>query len=104
MSSVCSLRVKPRGLIGRRATDPSVPGFSAGGFLPELRRRYHATSVTSFVISGCFTGLAGALWAPLNGLTTPDILYWPFSGEIVFMTVLGGFRRYGNGSVGRTFC
>ena len=23
-----------------------------------------------------------------------DILYWPFSGEIVFMTVLGGFRTF----------
>ena len=48
----------------------------------------------AFVISGLFTGLAGALWVPLNGLTTPDILYWPFSGEIVFMTVLGGFRTF----------
>jgi branched-chain amino acid transport system permease protein len=48
----------------------------------------------AFVISGFFTGLAGALWVPLNGLTTPDILYWPFSGEIVFMTVLGGFRTF----------
>lgn len=48
----------------------------------------------AFVISGCFTGLAGILWVPLNGLTTPDILYWPFSGEIVFMTVLGGFRTF----------
>ena len=41
-----------------------------------------------------FTGLAGALWVPLNGLTTPDILHWTFSGEIVFMTVLGGFRSF----------
>jgi branched-chain amino acid transport system permease protein len=30
----------------------------------------------------------------LNGLTTPDILYWPFSGEIVFLTVLGGFGTF----------
>src|SRR5262249_23627492 len=48
----------------------------------------------AFMISGAFTGLAGVLWVPLNGLTTPDILYWPFSGEIVFMTVLGGFRTF----------
>ena len=48
----------------------------------------------AFIISGFFTGLAGALWVPLNGLTTPDILYWPFSGELVFMTVLGGFRTF----------
>ena len=37
---------------------------------------------------------------PLNGLTTPDILYWPFSGEIVFMTVLGGFRTFTGPIVG----
>ncbi len=48
----------------------------------------------AFLVSGVFTGLAGALWAPLNGLTTPDILYWPFSGKIVFMAVLGGFRSF----------
>ncbi len=48
----------------------------------------------AFVISGAFTGLAGALWVPLNGLTTPDILYWQFSGRIVFFTVLGGFRTF----------
>lgn len=54
----------------------------------------------AFVISGSFTGLAGALWVPLNGLTTPDILYWPFSGEIVFMTVLGGFRTFTGPIVG----
>lgn len=54
----------------------------------------------AFIISGTFTGLAGALWVPLNGLTTPDILWWPFSGEIVFMTVLGGFRSFAGPVVG----
>ncbi len=48
----------------------------------------------AFMISGAFTGVAGMLWAPLNGLTTPDILHWTFSGEIVFLTVLGGFRSF----------
>ena len=48
----------------------------------------------AFVISGIFTGLAGALWVPLNGLTTPDILHWTFSGKIVFFTVLGGFQTF----------
>jgi branched-chain amino acid transport system permease protein len=48
----------------------------------------------AFLISGVFTGLAGALWVPLNGLTTPDILHWTFSGEMVFFTVLGGFQTF----------
>src|SRR5205085_6745301 len=50
-------------------------------------RRYR---FVAFLVSGVFPGIAGALWVPLCGLTTPDILYWPFSGEIVFMSVLGG--------------
>jgi branched-chain amino acid transport system permease protein len=54
-------------------------------------RRYR---LIAFIISGVFTGVAGALWAPLNGLASPDILIWTFSGEIVFMTVLGGFRTF----------
>jgi branched-chain amino acid transport system permease protein len=61
------------------------------GFVGIPVRRYRWIA---FIISGLFTALAGALWVPLNGLTTPDILYWPFSGEIVFMTVLGGFRNF----------
>ncbi len=54
----------------------------------------------AFLISGTFTGLAGILWVPLNGLTTPDILYWTFSGEIVFLTLLGGFRNFTGPIVG----
>jgi branched-chain amino acid transport system permease protein len=54
----------------------------------------------SFLISGTFTGLAGILWVPLNGLTTPDILYWPFSGEIVFQTLMGGFGNFSGPIVG----
>ena len=54
----------------------------------------------AFLISGVFTGLAGALWVPLNGLTTPDILHWSFSGEIVFFTVLGGFSTFAGPIVG----
>jgi branched-chain amino acid transport system permease protein len=54
----------------------------------------------AFLISGIFTGLAGVLWVPLNGLTTPDVLFWTFSGEIVFMTVLGGFRNFTGPIVG----
>jgi len=54
----------------------------------------------AFTISGTFTGLAGILWAPLNGLATPDVLYWTFSGEIVFTALLGGFRSFAGPIVG----
>ena len=54
----------------------------------------------AFLISGTFTGLAGILWAPLNGLATPDVLYWTFSGEMVFTALLGGFRNFTGPIVG----
>ncbi len=65
----------------------------------ETRAEFVGIEVRKFrlialVVSGAFTGLAGTLWVPLNGLTTPDILYWPFSGKIVFFVVLGGFRTF----------
>jgi branched-chain amino acid transport system permease protein len=62
--------------------------------------RIQAYRFVAFLISGIFTGIAGALWVPLNGLTTPEILNWQFSGEIVFMAVLGGFRNFTGPIVG----
>jgi branched-chain amino acid transport system permease protein len=71
----------------------------------ETRARFLGLSIrryrfVAFVISGMLTGLAGVLWVPLNALATPDILYWPFSGEIVFATLLGGFRNFTGPIVG----
>ena len=65
----------------------------------EVRARFLGLRIRrfrwiAFLISGTFTGLAGILWAPLNGLATPDVLYWTFSGEIVFTALLGGFRNF----------
>ncbi|MDJ0270236.1 MAG: branched-chain amino acid ABC transporter permease [Aigarchaeota archaeon] len=48
----------------------------------------------AFIISGVFTGLAGALFAVLNGHVTPEQADWIFSGDIVFVAVLGGFRFF----------
>ena len=71
----------------------------------EIRARFLGLRVRrfrwiSFVVSGTVTGLAGILWVPLNGLTTPDVLYWTFSGEIVFSALLGGFRNFTGPIVG----
>ena len=60
-------------------------------------RRYR---LVAFLVSGVFTGIAGALWVPLRGLVTPDALVWGFSGEIVFQAVLGGFRNFTGPIVG----
>ncbi len=53
------------------------------------RYRFYA-----FIISGLFTGLGGALWTFVNGHVTADLSHWVFSGEIVYMTLLGGFRIF----------
>jgi branched-chain amino acid transport system permease protein len=71
----------------------------------EIRARFLGLRIRrfrwiSFLVSGTFTGIAGILWAPLNGLTTPDVLYWTFSGEIVFTALLGGFRNFTGPIVG----
>jgi len=51
-------------------------------------RRYR---LYAFTISGVFVGLGGALWSFINGHVTADLSHWVFSGEIVYMTLLGGF-------------
>jgi len=51
-------------------------------------RRYR---LYAFIISGMFVGLGGALWTFVNGHVTADLSHWVFSGEIVYMTLLGGF-------------
>ncbi len=51
-------------------------------------RRYR---LYAFIISGLFTGAGGALWSFVNGHVTPEVSHWVFSGEIVYMTLLGGF-------------
>jgi branched-chain amino acid transport system permease protein len=66
-------------------------------FVGAQVRRYRWVA---FVVSGAYAGLAGALWAPLNGLTTPDIMHWTFSGKIVFFTVLGGFQTFAGPIIG----
>ncbi|MEM1938271.1 MAG: branched-chain amino acid ABC transporter permease [Acidilobaceae archaeon] len=44
----------------------------------------------ALVISAIYAGIAGALYAPINRLVTPDLAYWTLSGKIVFMSILGG--------------
>jgi branched-chain amino acid transport system permease protein len=72
----------------------------------EVRARFLGLRIRrfrwiAFLVSGTFTGVAGILWVPLEGLTTPDVtLYWTFSGEIVFTALLGGFRNFTGPIVG----
>lgn len=54
----------------------------------------------AFVISGVFSGLAGAVWSFSAGHITPEVSNWVFSGEIVYMVLLGGFMIFEGPIVG----
>jgi branched-chain amino acid transport system permease protein len=54
----------------------------------------------TFIISGAFSGLAGALLVPLQTGITPNTAYWTFSAEPVIMTVIGGPYAFAGPAVG----
>ena len=53
----------------------------------------YPVKLTAFVISATITGLAGALFADLNGFVSPSMLGWHTSGEIMVFVILGGVGR-----------
>lgn len=54
-------------------------------------RRYR---LISFVISGFFCGVAGAIFAPFEMAISPEIAFWMKSAEPVFMSLLGGMNIF----------
>jgi len=55
---------------------------------------------TAFILSGIFSGIGGALFAPLTMHVSPELAYWTFSGEIVFITILGGHGLFEGPALG----
>jgi branched-chain amino acid transport system permease protein len=49
---------------------------------------------TAFVISAVYAGVGGALLATPTGNVDPTLAYWTHSGNLVFMTLLGGFASF----------
>ncbi|MHA3979785.1 branched-chain amino acid ABC transporter permease [Halovulum sp. GXIMD14794] len=47
-------------------------------------------TLTAFVISGMYAGLAGALLASMDPLAGAERMQWTASGEVVLMVILGG--------------
>ncbi|MBI4608800.1 MAG: branched-chain amino acid ABC transporter permease, partial [Candidatus Rokubacteria bacterium] len=56
--------------------------------------------LAAFVISGAFSGLAGALFAPFQRAVTPEAVYWTTSADPVLMSLLGGTRVFLGPAVG----
>lgn len=50
--------------------------------------------LASFVIAGTFGGVAGALFAPFQGIVTPELLHWSHSTEPLMISLLGGMHVF----------
>jgi branched-chain amino acid transport system permease protein len=50
--------------------------------------------LAAFVISAAFGAAGGAILGFRIGLADPELVYWLQSGQLVFMTVLGGFANF----------
>ena len=48
----------------------------------------------AFAISAFYCAIGGAILAINTGQADPELAYWTHSGELVFMTVLGGFGNF----------
>jgi branched-chain amino acid transport system permease protein len=54
----------------------------------------HRIRLAAFVISAAFGAAGGAIVGFRIGLADPELVYWTHSGQLVFMTVLGGFSNF----------
>ena len=48
----------------------------------------------AFMISAVYAAVGGALLGPPTGNVDPTLAYWTHSGNLVFMTLLGGFTHF----------
>lgn len=48
----------------------------------------------AYMISSCFTAIAGGLYAGIDKSIHPDMFVWTMSGSIILMTILGGMRSF----------
>jgi branched-chain amino acid transport system permease protein len=56
--------------------------------------RVYAFRLIAYVISAVYGAIGGALLAIPIGLADPELAYWTHSGNLVFMTILGGFGNF----------
>jgi branched-chain amino acid transport system permease protein len=54
----------------------------------------HRCRLAAFVISAAYGAAGGAILGFRVGLADPELVYWLQSGQLVFMTVLGGFANF----------
>jgi branched-chain amino acid transport system permease protein len=77
----------PFGLCLRTVRDNPLKAESLGLSVPTYR--WYA-----FVISAVYAAAGGVLLATPTGNVDPTLAYWTHSGNLVFMTLLGGFGSF----------
>jgi branched-chain amino acid transport system permease protein len=77
----------PFGLCLRTVRDNPLKAESLGLSVPTYR--WYA-----FVISAVYAAAGGVLLATPTGNVDPTLAYWTHSGNLVFMTLLGGFASF----------
>jgi branched-chain amino acid transport system permease protein len=77
----------PFGLCLRTIRDNPAKAETLGVSVPWYR-------FAAFVISAVYAGAGGVLLAIPTGNVDPTLAYWTHSGNIVFMTLLGGFASF----------
>jgi branched-chain amino acid transport system permease protein len=77
----------PFGLSLRTIRDNPTKAETLGISVPWYR-------LVAFVISAVYAGAGGVLLAIPIGNVDPTLAYWTHSGNIVFMTLLGGFASF----------
>jgi len=60
----------------------------------------YKNQLKAFVISAFFAGVAGGLYAGLDGSIHPDMLHWPTSGNAILMATIGGMGTFFGSVVG----
>lgn len=89
VAALCMWRIvhSPFGLCLRTIRDNPAKAEALG--IGIVRYRWLA-----FVISAAYAAVGGALLGPPTGNVDPTLAYWTHSGNIVFMTLLGGFGNF----------
>jgi branched-chain amino acid transport system permease protein len=89
VASLCMWRIvrSPFGLCLRTIRDNPAKAETLG--IGVTRYRWYA-----FMISAVYAAVGGVLLGPPTGNVDPTLAYWTHSGNIVFMTLLGGFAHF----------
>jgi len=87
LAAIYLLTISPFGLILRAMRENTERVAFAG--IPANRYRLYG-----FILSGLFSGLAGALFATFSRVAVPEMSHWTQSAEPILMTILGGSQYF----------